>query len=160
MKKNIIRPTENSTEQEIRDFVIAILGGDREDDPKAEYPDVKRLRFDFSASNSHDNLDCYINNLKIINILNEWQLLDNATHFYISVWKGDLSLNFTLKKGLIDAGSEFSYNPTNLYCCPFEYSFAPISLAIVTDYYVNLCGWGTIRIITNIIRAITFAKKE
>lgn len=157
MERNIIRPTENSTEQEIRDFVIAILGGDREDTEQLQ--DVDRLRFDFGACNSgHNNIDVYTHNMNIINILNNWGLLNNAKYFAISVWKGSLNLNFNLEKGLEVGQSNFDYNRDNVDGYPFDYSFYPIPLNIDTTYNIDCTSHGTVGIITNVIRAITFAK--
>jgi len=165
MKKKMIKPTESSTEQEIRNFIIYLLGGKREDITTTdkygvtnELLDDDRFRFNFGASNSGDNVDCYTNNTEIIDLMNTCGLLHNAKLFYLSVWKGNLYLNFSLNDGLHVGDSNFIYN--NEYSYPFNYMHSPVNLDIVTDYCVDCSGYGTITIITNIIRAITFAKVE
>lgn len=162
-------PSEKSTEEQLRLFVIRILGGIKEDEEYHEYdyhenssPD-KHKRFDFYVTHSDDFSDTIKYNNEIINILKEWKLLVKSTKFSFEVWKGSGSFWFSLNYSY-RLNNKFNEIMNILEYSPKHWHYCSNILYWVNDdeYYdygvTDSGGYGTISIIVNIIKLITLSK--
>lgn len=158
MRKKVVNLiNKEMTDEALRAIIIQMLGGVSED-VDGYQTDINRKRIDFSASNGC-NEDVYAHNDKIVAILDKEGLIDNASAFFISVWKGSCEIHFTLKDGFLPSSLVRDVKANKDREKPFKNDSTSLELD-ETDYIMNLTGEGTVGIVLKIIKAITFAERE
>ena len=156
-------PTEKSSDDKIRLFVIKILGGTHDDDEDNHL----RLNMGCCNKNPEENIEIMNYNNDIQKILEKWGILKKVAKFTFSCWKGDMMVHFNMKPSYSYIWDDESLKYEENCICRGEFWFYCPDASELDEYelysYDNHLsfggsGYGTISIIHFIIKHIMFSK--